>query len=221
MWFGAGVSAAKLFGAGASAGVSSAASRKVFLCVESDDVLPGTVINEKVPAQQKMPVPELSKLVSTPRSQCCSTCDSTSDRSKIGESLERSESSSDIVSPRSQINWATSLVGPPESDDDSFLPSNALCAPGAANDIKSFVLGAQSGDGFDPRWLAQTAGEERVASSLSGDGTLANVGRNVSGIHRCPMCSQRFGCETALKMHTKYTHQDDEEVVEWLPFPSA
>jgi len=231
MWFGAGLSVAKLFGSGASACASNATSREVFICVEPDDVLPGFSVKEKVPAQQKMAVPDINKLASTPRSQCCSTCVSTSDGSKIGESLERSESSGDMLSPRSQLDWATSLiggsdsddslVGASDSDDDTFSPRNELCGLDAANDIKSFVHGAHSGDGFDPRWLAQTACEERVASSLSGDGTLANVGLNVAGIHQCTLCSQRFGCETALKLHTKYTHQDDEDETEWLPFPSA
>lgn len=221
MWFGAGLSVAKLFGSGASACASNAASREVFLCVEPYDVLPGFSVKEKVPAQQKMAVPDINKLASTPRSQCCSTSVSTSDGSNIGESLERSESSGDMLSPRSQLDWTTSLMGASDSDDDTFSPRNELCVLDAANDIKSFVHGAHSGDGFDPRWLAQTACEERVPSSLSGDGTLANVGRNVAGIHQCTMCSQRFGCETALKLHTKYTHQNDEEVAEWLPFPSA
>jgi len=84
----------------------------------------------------------------------------------------------------------------------------------------SLADASYSGDGFDPRWLAETSCEERCAASLSGDGTLVNVGRNISGTHQCTMCSQQFGCETALKMHKKFTHEEVEEG-EWLSFPSA
>merc|ERR1711935_992041 len=86
--------------------------------------------------------------------------------------------------------------------------------------MTSLADASYSGDGFDPRWVAETSCEERCAASLCGDGTLGNVGRNISGTHQCTMCSQQFGCETALKMHKKFTHEEVEEG-EWLSFPSA
>lgn len=75
-------------------------------------------------------------------------------------------------------------------------------------------------DGFDSRWLLESKNEERIANSLSGDGTLENVGRNIAGLHRCAHCSQQFNCEVALRMHTKFMHEEVEQG-EWLAFPSA
>jgi hypothetical protein len=90
-----------------------------------------------------------------------------------------------------------------------------------SEDTRSLAEAAYSGDGFDQRWLAETEGQERLASSLSGDGTVANVGRNVSGSHHCEECCQRLGCETGFKCHMKFMHDKTEEEGEWLPFPSA
>lgn len=154
-------------------------------------------------SKESKPAHEKSKEVLTPRSQCGSICDGSvdDDITRTSESetrqLSTSESSSGSLSPRRQISGVS-----------------------ASDDIKTFVEGANSGDGFDPRWL-ETGHAELTTSSLSGDGTLANVGRNVSGTHCCTMCKQQFACEQALNLHTKFMHQEDEQLREWLPFPSA
>jgi len=106
------------------------------------------------------------------------------------------------------------------NDTDSPSPRNQL-GSACISDKRTFVEGANTGDGFDPRWVAQTLNEERVAESLSGDGSLENVGINVSGAHQCELCMQQFGCANALHAHIKFMHQEEEQKVEWLPFPSA
>jgi hypothetical protein len=151
------------------------------------------------------PDDDSSKEVLTPRSQSCSTCESIYDCN---------------VEP-CNVDEGTGIKGAPESSSDSCSPRSQLCGPCASDDLKTFVDGANTGDGFDSRWLLEMGSEERVASSFSGDGTLENVGRNISGTHPCSICVQQFGCEKALNLHMKFAHQEVEQVGEWLPFPSA
>jgi len=160
------------------------------------------------------PVAEGSKDVSSPRSQN-STCDSSVDAGAGTKGVP--QSSSDSVSPRSQP-----CVCQPETSVGQLSPRSQLRV-GQAQEIKTFVSGAYSGDGFDERWLVetQTLVEERLAESFSGDGTLDNVGRVTTGTHQCMECSQQFGSDTALNCHMKFSHQQEEPEFEWLSFPSA
>jgi len=111
-------------------------------------------------------------------------------------------------------------VGQLQKEVCESSPRSHFCVCQNEN-TRSLAEAAYSGDGFDQRWLAETEGQERLASSLSGDGTIANVGRNVSGSHQCGECCQRFGCETGFKCHMKFMHDKTEEEGEWLPFPFA
>lgn len=157
---------------------------------------------------------ENSKDVLTPRSQSCSTCDG-SDNDGTGAKAAP-QSSIGSFSSKSQ-----SYSGDQQKCCTGQLSPRSQLSVGQSEDIKTFVGGANTGDGFDDRWLAQTGCEDRCAESFSGDGSLANVGRNVDGEFRCALCSQQFAGETALNCHMKFTHQEDEPVGEWLPFPSA
>lgn len=120
----------------------------------------------------------------------------------------------------SRSKWSSNASNASTNDTDSPSPRNQL-GSASISDKRIFVEGANTGDGFDPRWVAQTLNEERVAESLSGDGSLENVGINVSGVHQCELCVQQFGCADALHAHIKFMHQEEEQKVEWLPFPSA
>jgi len=128
-----------------------------------------------------------------------------------------SQSSSDSVSPRSQL-----CACQPETSVGQLSPRSQLRV-GQAQEIKTFVSGAYSGDGFDDRWLVetQTLVEERLPEAFSGDGTIDNVGRVTTGAHQCMECSQQFGSDTALNCHMKFSHQQEEPEFEWLSFPSA
>lgn len=136
------------------------------------------------------------------------------------------ESSEDVMTPRSQcsstrdgsVDDGTGRTEAPQSSGDNS-PRSQLCV--GQSDTSSFAEAAYSGDGFDPRWLATTSCEERDASSFSGDGTIANVGRIIDSAHQCLVCSQQFGCASAFHCHMKFMHDEVEQVGEWLPFPSA
>jgi len=144
------------------------------------------------------------------KEESCSTCDTQSNLSI--SSMPRRQMS---TLPAMGVMTAYKYSGSHDSSSGSSSPRSHQ------DDVTTSLADASySGDGFDPRWLAETSCEERCAASLSGDGTLVNVGRNISGTHQCTMCSQQFGCETALKMHKKFTHEEVEEG-EWLSFPSA
>jgi len=128
------------------------------------------------------------------REEICSTCDTL---------------------PEMGVMAAYKYSGSHDSSSGSSTPRSQQ------DDVTTSLADASySGDGFDPRWVAETSNEERCAASLCGDGTLGNVGRNISGTHQCTMCSQQFGCEKALSMHKKFIHEEVEEG-EWLSFPSA
>jgi len=151
--------------------------------------------------------------------ESCSTCDtiasmprqmSTMSVMEVVTAMKRQMS----TLPAMGVMTAYKYAGSHDSSSGSDSPRSQL------DDATTLADASYSGDGFDPRWLAETSCEERCAASLSGDGTLVNVGRNISGTHQCTMCSQQFGCETALKMHKKFTHEEVEEG-EWLSFPSA
>jgi len=179
---------------------------------ESEPVVRSWATMEVLPKCNSL-VAESGKDVATPRSQDCSTCDSSVD-ARVG-SKGVPQSSSGSTSPRSQ-----SCVGHAEPSVGQLSPRSQLRV-GQAQEIKTFVSGAYTGDGFDPRWLAETLVEERLAASFSGDGTLDNVGRNTTGEHQCKECSQQFGSDAALNCHMKFTHQQEEPEFEWLSFPSA
>jgi len=155
------------------------------------------------------------------KEETCSTCDTQSIASmprqmstmsvmEVVTAMKRQMS----TLPAMGVMTAYKYAGSHDSSSGSTSPRSQL------DDATTLADASYSGDGFDPRWLAETSCEERCAASLSGDGTLVNVGRNISGTHQCTMCSQQFGCETALKMHKKFTHEEVEEG-EWLSFPSA
>jgi len=143
------------------------------------------------------------------KEESCSPC-STSDTQSIA-SMTRQMS----TLPAMGVMTAYKYSGSHDSSSGSSSPRSHQ------DDVTTSLADASySGDGFDPRWVAETSCEERCAASLCGDGTLGNVGRNISGTHQCTMCSQQFGCEKALNMHKKFTHEEVEEG-EWLSFPSA
>jgi len=76
-----------------------------------------------------------------------------------------------------------------------------------------------SGDGYDPRWLAFAGKYKMHEESQSGDGTMVNVGLNLSGSLQCSLCVQQFTDPNALNVHKKFFHGVEQH--DWLCYPSA
>jgi len=90
---------------------------------------------------------------------------------------------------------------------------------GPLADTEQVPEGVHSGDAYDPRWLS-FAGEYKMhEESQSGDGTMVNVGLNLSGSLQCSLCVQQFTDRNALNVHTKFFHGEEQH--DWLCYPSA
>jgi nitrate reductase (NAD(P)H) len=82
-------------------------------------------------------------------------------------------------------------------------------------DIKLGEAGA-SGKAAVAKKVQKTAETMELSpESMSGDGTLENVGIKLTGGIQCPHCNQRFETELAQKMHCKFIH-DPENVREGM-----
>jgi len=114
---------------------------------------------------------------------------------------EATSSNTDSSTPRSQGVSASDCV----LDDNLTAPKDA-----------------HSGDGYDTRWLDFGTNYKTLHADCSaGDGTITNVGLNVSGTFRCTLCVQQFGAQPALNVHMKFFHQVDRNQEDWLCYPSA